>query len=96
MPVVAKSKPALEVREAVAAAQRYCQNLFPKSRITLEEVEVSDQEDHWLITLGVHDPQVALSNHVLKNHPFAQRPLNKLKIFKVDAMTGRVVSMKIR
>ena len=96
MSVVAKSKSALEVREAVAAAKRYCQTLFPKSAITLEEVEVSDREDHWFITLGVHDPDVALFNHALKNSPFAHRPPTKLKVFKVDAVTGRVVSMKIR
>lgn len=83
----------IEVRDAVAAAAKYFKVLYPGvSKFSLEEVEMSDDERHWLITLGFpkqRDPFEAGSL-------FVDRPQTKFKVFKIDARTGRVVAMKIR
>jgi len=45
---------------------------------------------YWLITLGISE-----SRRKNENLPkFLQVPLRRLKVFKVDAATGRVLSMK--
>ena len=81
------------VKDAVGAATRFAEELYgPREDLglTLEEVELSSDDRHWLITLGLVDranPFAALAGGL------AQRDY---KIFKVDAETGEVVSMKIR
>jgi len=58
---------------------------------------MSDDEAFWLITLGVHDPDAVLFNQAMKAAaPWFARPSSKLKVFQVDAASGRVKSMKIR
>ncbi len=45
----------------------------------------------WLVTLGYNAPRP--NNQRLPE--FLQVPMRKLKVFKVEAATGRVLSMKI-
>jgi hypothetical protein len=58
--------------------------------IRLEEVELTDDKDYWLITLGYDLPDKfkgALGLEVFRR---------EYKLFRVNAQTGEVESMKIR
>lgn len=78
------------VKEAVAAARRFAADVYgEKLGLTLEEVEPSSDERYWLITLGFVDT----------SNPFAGiagRPDRNYKVFKINAESGAVISMKIR
>jgi len=92
----------IDVQEAVRKAVSYFHKLLPQlgrnANVMLEEVEESEDGSHWLITIG-YDVERALSpaqrnlQSVLSPMPPVVR---KYKIFKVDAKTGRILSMKIR
>jgi hypothetical protein len=85
----------LDVKDAARAAAAYAEQLFPdsaRSVISLEEVELSEDEKYWLITLGFNVEQKDTTEVPWTILP----PKAKYRIFKVDARTGRVVSMKIR
>jgi hypothetical protein len=82
------------VKEAVKAATEAIKDLLPGpdlGDLRLEEVEQTDDERYWLITLGYSVRQFS---------PIVPLPLRGhdriYKQFKVDADTGRVMSMKIR
>ena len=86
-----KDRPVIDVRHAAQAAMGYFQNLFPRvTNFSLEEAELSDDENCWLITLGF---DALKSKNGLDNF---LPPKTKYKVFKVDAKTGKVLSMKIR
>jgi len=57
---------------------------------SLEEIEMSKDERFWMVTLGYNAPRPK-NQHLPE---FLQVPMRKLKVFKVDAATGRVLSMK--
>lgn len=90
----APKKPKIDARAAAAAAAAYFKELYPPTTAySLEEVELSEDGSHWLITLSFEIPATnSLSMALL---PF-QPPKTKFKVFKVDAKTGRVIAMKIR
>jgi hypothetical protein len=82
----------IDVKVAAESAMNYFRRLFPNVRsFSLEEVELSDDEKYWSITLGYD---------VAANRPLIPAellpPTTKYKVFKVDAATGKVLSMKIR
>lgn len=91
-----------DVKTAVDIANNYFQTLKPDiggniQDIRLEEVEISEDEKMWFITLGYHD----VSN--TKENPLLATPIddwkNEKRIYKriaIDAETGKVKSMKIR
>jgi hypothetical protein len=86
-------KQIIEVSEAAQAAIAYANKLFPpsvRSEVTLEEVELSDDEKYWFITLGLNTTDQNVAKWALGP------PKTKYKRFKVDARTGRVVAMTIR
>jgi|ERR1035441_1849701 hypothetical protein len=89
-------KPKVDARAAANAAAEYFKELYPTvTAFSLEEVELSEDGAHWLITLSFEVPISRLSS--LSNVALAfQPPKTKFKVFKVDAKTGRVVAMKIR
>ena len=60
------------------------------TEVGLEEVEPTGDEKYWLVTLGFDSPRKNL-----KLPDFLHIPVRKLKVFKVDARTGKVVAMKI-
>jgi hypothetical protein len=58
------------------------------SNVQLEEVELSDDGEYWFITLSYPlPPEDSVLNFNFKR---------KYKVFKIDARTGEVKSMKIR
>lgn len=85
----------IDVAQAAQAATQYFRRLFQVTvDPTLEEVELSEDGKHWLITLGFteykRDP---ISNPA---HFLLPLPKAKFKLFKVDAESGEVLAMKMR
>lgn len=74
----------LNAKEASEKSAEYLNDLrgIPNYDIQLEEVELSPDEKYWLVTLSF--PSGYLGN--VRNY----------RIFKVNAETGEVLSMKIR
>jgi len=94
MPAIttAAKKPKVDARAAASAAAAYFKELYPNvTAFSLEEVELSEDGTHWLITLSFEIRPVPQTLNAL-----FQPPRTKFKLFKVDAKTGRVVAMKIR
>ncbi|MGA3267091.1 MAG: hypothetical protein ABSE16_09735 [Verrucomicrobiota bacterium] len=89
-------KPKIDARAAASAAAAYFKELFPNvTGFSLEEVELSEDGTHWMITLSFEVrpvPQNSLQNVNMLFQP----PRTKFKVFKVDAKTGKVVAMKNR
>ena len=78
----------LDAKQAAIAARDYYMSMsdFNPEDITLEEVELSEDEKFWFITLGNIEYRKGLL-------PGYER---RYKIFKVNSDTGQVMSMKIR
>ena|SRR5437899_6632010 len=88
-----KKTRAIDARTAAQAAAAYLQDLYPSvTAFGLEEVELSDDGNHWQITLSFEVGQKPWGTVAF---PF-QPPKTKFKVFRVDAKTGEVVSMRIR
>lgn len=81
------------VRQAVAAAREFAGALLEDEKlagVSLEEVELSADDCYWMVTLGFPaEPSGRFSQ-------FASPSTREYKVFKVDAKTGTVGSMKIR
>lgn len=89
----------VDVRNAVGAAQRYIDSLQDMignpEDLRLEEAELSEDKQYWLITLGFSRPVDKTSNPLADL--IATRNYERdYKVFKIDAQTGEVQSMKIR
>ncbi|HZV34915.1 MAG TPA: hypothetical protein VFB72_10115 [Verrucomicrobiae bacterium] len=93
----ASRKPKVDVRQAANAAADYFKMLFPNvGKFSLEEVELSDDEHFWWITLGFETHDRDFRPNWAKNlEELYGKPRTKYKRFKVDSRTGRVVAMKI-
>jgi len=86
----------IDVKEAVKIAMDFVKDVFPEEkfdRITLEEVELSEDSPYWYVTIGL--------GKVVAEDPFAAfTGRSKLsvnyKILKIHRDTGKVVSMKMR
>jgi hypothetical protein len=90
-------EPVVDAKKAAQLASKYFKSLLPEvSDFSLEEVELSEDGNFWLITLGF----TAKKSELVPANSFATLlgtpPRTKFKVFKVDARTGKVVSMKIR
>lgn len=88
----------MDVKEAVHIALEYVNDLYSSeelNNLTLEEVELSEDEKNWLVTLGftrflsqpTSPPLQALT---------APKSERVYKIFKIESETGKVLSMKMR
>ena len=90
----------VDVRFAVTAARNYIKGFpelldNPLHNLRLEEVELTEDEKYWLITLGYDDPEG------LKHIPAFLTPETRLssreyKIFRVNSENGKVEAMNIR
>jgi hypothetical protein len=96
-PASAKAERPVDARQATKSAFDYFYTLFSNtvpflaSDPSLEEIETSKDGRYWLVTLGYNAPRPKDP----RLPEFLQVPMRKLKVFKVDAATGRVLSMKI-
>ena len=92
MPVATEE--VVDVRAAVSAATEFASKLFSaQQRASLEEVEKTEDGKFWLVTLGFEHLQTKLDKSLAS---ILNPPRQRFKVFKVDAKTGRVVSMKMR
>jgi len=81
----------MDVKKAGEKALDYLKAFFPNAQsITVEEVEISDDDRYWYITLGYDLPQGSAG---LMSIGFLHR---NYKVFKIDDQTGDVRSMKVR
>lgn len=89
-----------DVKTAVKIAFDYFARIYPEAKqkfqdIRLEEVELSDDESTWLVTIGFSRPLPP--GPFLKNIPeFLHQYQRDYKVFRIDAQSGKVRSMKIR
>ena len=81
----------VNVQQAVSTAILYFQSLFQQPTIDLavEEVEKTENDRYWLVTLGYALQRSGFS-------PMAAGANRSYKAVKIDAQTGEPVSMKIR
>lgn len=92
----------IDVKEAITAAfnalrEFYHDNSF--SNLALEEVELSDDEKYWYITLGYDVPNPNRTDSPVEltvGGGSSKKYIRNFKIFKIDAGTGKVKSMRIR
>lgn len=92
----------IDVKKAIQTAYSTINNYFDSRDFTdilLEEVELTDDDKYWLITISINVPiprttitpiDGFLGGDLIKNYT------RKYKIFKIEASTGIVKSMKIR
>ncbi|MEB3830519.1 hypothetical protein [Phormidium sp. CCY1219] len=95
----------IDVRKAVLAAQNYFGSLQDLMRspnvggqiedVRLEEVELSEDKKFWFITLGF-DVLKPASQNTLLSEMMPNREERNYRVFKINAETGEVESMKIR
>ncbi|MGB3205869.1 MAG: hypothetical protein WBB28_12840 [Crinalium sp.] len=95
----------IDVRNAVQLATNYLQDIdsiYPPTShlqdLRVEEVEISEDKTYWFITLGFIVPNVGqpFPNQNPLGISTLTKPDRQYKIFKIDADTGDVLSMKIR
>jgi hypothetical protein len=85
----------LSVIEAVEVASSHLKLLIPQAeQILLEEVELSDDDQYWLITLSFIHPQDGRQSPLV--HALGGSKLRTYKVLKIHGNTGEVRSMKIR
>ena len=81
----------VKAQEAAKIAMEYYKEVTGDyQQPAVEEVELSEDNKNWLITLGVRrSPGDTISNLYGKTEI-------EYKVFKIDAQNGNVLSMKIR
>jgi hypothetical protein len=87
----------IDLRQAVKTAIRFFTDSFHLEKpvnVQLEEIEMSEDGFHWLITVGYDQLNSTLTKPLKFMVPTVVS--RKYKIVKVDAQTGRPVSIKIR
>ncbi|MHB8519255.1 MAG: hypothetical protein ACYDH9_00735 [Limisphaerales bacterium] len=92
------SGPKVDLNTAVKTALKFFNQSFGSvklSDVQLEEIELSEDEGFWLITVGYDNPSAVdpFRGKMFLPH---QVPIRKYKVVSVDARTGRPVSIKIR
>jgi len=81
----------INVKEATDKAKEYLISFFPDAeQVQLEEVELSEDKSHWLITLSYEGVSASVASSMLVGKSVLY------KVFKLDAESGEVLSMKIR
>ena len=95
----------IDVKQATAAAATYMKDLLPNATdVNLEEVEISDDDRLWYITLSAlvpvpappsrSSPQLNLAEAL--SELFNRETQRIYKVVKVNAENGFVRSMKMR
>jgi hypothetical protein len=93
MPAI-RSEPQVTAKQAAQAAAKYLNDVCTPpavENVLLEEIELSDDGRFWQVTLSFKQyPSSSVMSELL------EAAEKKLRVFRIDASTGRVVSMKIR
>ena len=90
----------IEVKKAVKLAMDAAVDFFDGTdliELSLEEVEMTEDSEFWLITLGFY----VLNRNITQNKiaiafEGEKKYIRKYKVFKIDANNGEIVAMKIR
>ena len=88
----------IDIKQAVKSATEYLISLYDSVELNdlmLEEVELSEDDQYWLVTLGFTTRISVSVEPVLKiaGHKEAMR---QFKVIKINTITGEPLSMKIR
>jgi hypothetical protein len=86
----------IDVREAVQTALAFVHQVMPDPRsnsILLEEIELSEGESEWAVTISVPTPYKPSLSAVMAA---VGTPDRDYKVLRIDAETGKVKSLKIR
>ncbi|MGI2909138.1 hypothetical protein [Tolypothrix sp. VBCCA 56010] len=92
----------INVRSAVVAAKKYFEDIQDMignsiNDILLEEVELSENQKFWYVTLGFSRPVAKTERSLIPDAiSLTTKYEREYKIFTVDAETGELKSMKIR
>ena len=84
------------VKDAVGAATAFVGDMYGSTAgkyTILEEVELADNEQIWLITLSI-DWGASFPGTQSKSSVITPGSETRLKLFRVDAESGEVLSMK--
>lgn len=85
----------IDVKKAVNTAKEYIQDFFAPetlSGLELEEVELSEDAKTWLVTLGFTSKKEQNVSELLAS----RQAMREYKLFRIDAETGQILSMKTR
>ncbi len=90
----ASNTPTIDVKTAVRVATSYFDQLIQRhySELAVEEVEKTDDDRFWLVTIGYN----VMSSDRGGLVSFQSAPVREYKIIKVDSQSGDAVSMKVR
>jgi hypothetical protein len=81
----------IDVKQASDKAREYLMSFFPDAeKVQLEEVELTSDKTFWYITLSYEGMANSVASSLLVGKSV------RYKIFKLDAESGEVLSMKIR
>jgi len=81
----------IDVKQASDKAREHLVTFFPDAEmVQLEEVELTEDKAHWYITLSYEGVSHSVASSLLVGKSV------RYKIFKLDAESGDVISMKIR
>jgi hypothetical protein len=81
----------IDVKEATEIARSHLASFFPDAeKVQLEEVELTENKSHWFITLSYEGVSNSVASSLLVGKSL------RYKMFKLDAESGEVISMKIR
>jgi hypothetical protein len=90
----------IDVREAVRIAGQYMRDLYQGENLPnfrLEEVELSDDNLEWRITFGFTASEKDVeTNSFTTALGSTSRPRRDYKLIRVNARTGKALSMSIR
>ena len=90
--MAARTKKLLSAKDAALKAKEYYGELSEDyNRVELEEIELSDDKQCWIVTLGIY---ASISTAYMISKGVGERV--SYKIFKIDSLSGDVLSMKIR
>jgi len=91
----------IDMKQAVQTAMEFCRNLYGQEKsadFLLEEVELTEDEKFWLVTIGFNSGQgeTIQPPTSASGSSFSKRPDHVFKTMKVDANNGRALSLKIK
>ena len=81
----------INVQDATKRAKDHLREFFPEAdEVQLEEVELTPDKAYWLVTLSYAGVSNSVASSLLVGKSL------RYKIFKLDAESGEVISMKVR
>jgi len=81
----------INVKEATDKAKEYLVNFYPEAEnVLLEEVELTADKSYWMVTLSFEGITSSVASSLLVGKSVLY------KIFRIEAETGEVISMRIR